>query len=152
VRLLALAIAFALPKNGALVPWRSLGGVSLGMTQAQVQRVWGPTFGRCKRCAQTTWYFTYEPFRPEGAAVRFRRGRVDAVWTLWKPPGWHLGALVLDTPASALTGRWTALVTIDCGSYEARVLSKRGVTTVLYVYVDKLYGFGLNRHDASPCH
>jgi hypothetical protein len=152
VRLLAVAVALALPKSGALVPWRSLGGVGLGMTSAQVQRRWGLSHGRCRDCKQTTWYFNYAPFSPEGAAVRFRNGKVDAVWTLWKPEGWHLGPIVLDAPASSLTGQWTALVTIDCGSYEARILSKRGVTTVIYVYTDKVWGFGLNRQGGSPCH
>jgi hypothetical protein len=152
VAVLAAALTLLLPQAGALVPWRSLGGVRLGMTPTQVERLWGTRFGRCRGCSQTTWYFNYEPYHPEGAAVRFRNGRVDAVWTLSKPNGWHVGPLTLGSPASALTGRWGALVTVDCGSYEARIATKRNVTTVLYVYEDQLWAFGLGRPSASPCH
>jgi hypothetical protein len=152
VSLLAVALAFALPQHGVLVPGRSLGGIELGMTQSQVERAWGTSYGRCRNCARTTWYFNYDKFHAEGAAVRFRKARVDAVWTLWKPDGWRAGNLALGAPAPAITGAWGALVTIPCGSYEARVLTRRSVTTVFYVYGGKLWGFGLNRSDGSPCH
>ena len=152
MRLLALALAAALPQSGTVVPWHSLGGVELGMKPAQVERVWGTHHGLCRGCAQQTWYFNYEPYHPEGAAVRFRNGRVDAVWTLWKPPGWHLGTIQVGAPAESLTGRWGALVTVPCGSYEARILTKGGVTTVIYVYADQVWAFGLSRPTASPCH
>jgi hypothetical protein len=152
VPLLALALSLLLPHHGALVPSQSLGGVRLGMTHTQVQRVWGRTYGRCKDCPKETWYFNYEKFHAEGAAVQFRRGRVDAAWTLWKPQGWHVGNLQLGAPTALLTDRWGALVTIPCGSYEARILTKAAVTTVFYVYADQLWGFGLSRPGASPCH
>jgi hypothetical protein len=122
------------------------------MTQAQVEHEWGTRFGRCRTCRQQTWYFNYAPFQPEGAAVRFANGRVDAVWTLWKPDGWRLGTLELGAPAAALTGRWSALETVPCDNYEARIARKRGVLTVLYVYGAQLWGFGLTRAGASPCH
>ena len=152
VPLLTLALSLLLPQHGVLVPSRSLGGVRLGMTHSQVQRVWGPIHGRCRACVRETWYFNYEKFHAEGAAVRFRKGRVDAAWTLWKPPGWHVGRLELGAPSAAIAARWGALVTIPCGSYTARILTKGRVTTVLYVYADQLWGFGLSRPDASPCH
>jgi len=122
------------------------------MTPPQVQRAWGTSYGRCRKCSATTWYFNYEKFHAEGAAVRFRNGRVDAVWTLWKPLGWHAGALTLGAPAPAITTQYGALVTIPCGSYDARVLTHGGVTSTFYVYGGKLWGFGLNRSSASPCH
>ena len=150
--LLAVALALALPQHGALVPGRSLGGVQLGMTAGEVRRAWGTTYGRCRGCKRTTWYFNYEKFHAEGAAVRFRKGRVDAVWTLWNPPGWHAGSLTLGAPAPEITTSFGALVTVPCGSYDARVLTRRGVTTVFYVYGGKLWGFGLNPSRASPCH
>ena len=149
---LALTLALLLPRQGVLVPWQSLGGVSLGMTRARVEQRWGTHFGLCRDCSQQTWYFNYEPFQPEGAAVRFAKGRVDAVWTLWKPAGWRLGPFELGAPSSALTGRWAALETVPCNNYEARVATRRGVTTVLYVYAEQLWGFGLSRPGASPCH
>ena len=101
--LLAVALAIALPQHGVLVPGRSLGGVQLGMTQPQVERAWGTNYGRCRNCVRKTWYFNYEKYHAEGAAVRFRNGRVDAVWTLWKPDGWRAGKLALGAPAPAVT-------------------------------------------------
>jgi hypothetical protein len=152
VPLLALALTLLLPQRGVLVPSRSLGGLRLGMTQPQVQRLWGTSFGRCRGCKQETWYFNYEKFHPKGAAVRFRKGRVDSVWTLWKPPGWRVGKLELGAASAALTDRLGALVTVPCGSYEARVATNNDVTSVFYVYADQLWGFGLSRPGDSPCH
>ena len=84
--------------------------------------------------------------------MRFRKGRVDAVWTLSKPSGWRVGKLELGAAAGALTARWGALVTIPCGSYEARIMTKNNVTSVFYVYANELWGFGLSRPGGSPCH
>jgi hypothetical protein len=151
--LLAAPAAFAAPpRAGVLVPGGSLGGVRLGMMRAEVRRLWGATFGRCRGCMRETWYFNYEKFHPEGAAVRFRKGRVDAVWTLWKPRGWRAGRLQLGVSTGALADRWGALVTVPCGSYEARILTRGSVMTVFYVYAGQLWGFGLSRPGGSPCH
>src|SRR5438094_432904 len=60
-----------------------------GATPAQVRTAWGPRFGRCRRCAQETWYYNYTDFRPQGVGLSLRRGRVDALFTIWTPPGWH---------------------------------------------------------------
>jgi hypothetical protein len=152
VPLLALVVAIAFPQHGVLVPGRSLGGIKLGMSRAQVQQAWGTNHGRCRSCRRETWYFNYEKFHPQGAAVRFRIGRVDAVWTLWKPPGWRVGKLELGVQAATLISRWGALLTVPCGSYEARILTRGDVTTVFYVYANELWGFGLSRPGGSPCH
>jgi hypothetical protein len=153
VALFALTVALALPPTGVLVVGRSLGGVELGMTPAQVQHVWGTRYGRCRGCADETWYFTYRKFRPEGAAVRFRSGRVSAVWTLWSPLGWRTrdAKLAIGMNALAVNGRYGALVSIPCGTYQALILTRGSVTTSFYVYGQKLWGFGLARPGTSPC-
>jgi hypothetical protein len=152
VAALTLALTLLLPSHGVLVQGKSLGGVMLGMTPAQVQSRWGTDRSRCRGCAQATWYYNYHPFRPEGAAVRFRRGRVDSVWTLWQPPGWTTrDGLRLGSSISEVNVRYGALVTIPCGSYSALILTKGRVTTVYYVYDDKLWGFGLTRPGTTPC-
>jgi hypothetical protein len=150
---LALAAALALPTNGILVVGKSLGGIRLGMTPAQVEHVWGKRYGRCRSCRQTTWYFAYRKFRPEGAAVRFRRGRVDSVWTLWSPLGWRTrdATLAIGMNALEVNSRYGALVSIPCGTYQGLILTRGDVTTTFYVYGQKLWGFGIGRPGTSPC-
>jgi hypothetical protein len=146
-----VALSLLLPHRGAFVPWQSLGGVRLGMTPAQVEQRWGTSHGRCRACKQETWYYNYKPFHPEGAAVRFTRGTVDAVWTLWSPPGWHVGDLVVGAAEQEVTKRYPATLTVHCGSYAALVLTRRRVTTAFYVYNGSLWGFGLNRSTETAC-
>ena len=70
---LAGTAAAAPPKAGVLVPGRSLGGVSPGMTEAQVRDAWGSRFGICRDCrGRMTWYFNRERFHPQGAGVELR--------------------------------------------------------------------------------
>jgi hypothetical protein len=143
----------ALPKQGELVVGRTLGGVRLGMTPAQVRSVWGNRFGICRNCSDRTWYFTYRPFQPQGAAVSFRNGRVNAIWTLWSPEGWRTrnGALRLGTGESRVTAVLGSLFTTPCGSYSALIRTRGDVSTVYYVFGGKLWGFGLMRAAATPC-
>ena len=84
-----VAVALGLPAKGVVVPGASLAGVQLGATQAQVRAAWGRRYGRCRDCAQPTWYYTYRDFQPQGAGVTFRNGRATALFTIWSPPGWH---------------------------------------------------------------
>jgi hypothetical protein len=153
VAVLALAAALALPPTGILVVGKSLGGIRLGMTPAQVEQAWGNHYGRCRSCSQATWYYAYRKFRPEGAAVRFRRGRVDAVWTLWSPLGWRTrdAKLAIGMNALEVNARYGALVTIPCGTYSGLILTRGNVTTTFYVYGQKLWGFGIARPGTSPC-
>jgi hypothetical protein len=123
------------------------------MSPAQVQHAWGTRYGRCRSCRRTTWYFNYRRFHPAGATVEFTRGRVSAVSTLWSPPGWRTrdGRLRLGATGTAVNARYGTLVSIDCGTYRALILTRGNVTTSFYLYNDKLWGFGLQRPGASPC-
>ncbi len=122
--------AAALPRAGALVPGRSLGGVRLGEPAAQVRTGLGGFYGVCRGCARPTWYFTYRPFDEHGLGVELTGGRVSAVYTLWQPPGWHgprglrLGAV--EAQVTALAG---TLLPVSCGSYEALVRDDRSART-----------------------
>ena len=148
---LALALALLLPRQGALVPFHSLGGVRLGMTPAQVRAAWGDRHGTCRDCAETTWYFTYKPFEPKGAAVSFRAGAVDAVWTLWSPPGWHVGTLTLGAAQEELTRRYAGAMRVPCIGYSAFILTRARTTTAFYVHDGRLWGFGISSAGSPAC-
>ena len=141
------------PETGVLVPGRSLGGVSLGMTQAQIRATWGSRYGVCRDCgARKTWYFNRRRFRPQGAGVELRGGRVVAVFTLWKPSGWRTSdGLTLGEPEARITETYDALTRTECGGYSALTLRTVRTVTAFYVYEGRLWGFGLMRPDALVC-
>jgi hypothetical protein len=150
--LAAAPAALALPRAGVLVPGRSLAGVRLGETAAQVRTSLGPRYGVCRGCGAATWYFTYRPFSRAGLAVELAHGRVTAVYTLWKPAGWRgprglrLGAV--EAQVTTLDG---PLIPIVCTSYDALTRDSASARTVYYVVDGKLWGFGLLRPHANPC-
>jgi hypothetical protein len=150
---LAGTAAAAPPNEGVLVPGRSLGGVSLGMTSAQVRDEWGSRYGVCRDCgARTTWYFNRIRFRPEGAGVELRNGRVVAAFTLWKPAGWRTpDGLQLGDPEARITEVYGALTRVECGGYSALTMPRKQAVTVFYVFDRSLWGFGLTRPDALVC-
>jgi hypothetical protein len=155
---IALALALAGPAAGAppdagvLVPGRSLGGMELGQTKAQVERRWGRAYGVCRNCDVETWYFNYFAFQPRGAGVELRNGRVAAVFTLYQPVGWRTTrGLVLGDSVARVTAVYGALVRRECGGYAVLVLPGRGATTAFYVLEDKLWAFGLSAPGVELC-
>jgi hypothetical protein len=149
--LAASAIA-APPSPGNFAPDTHLGGVEIGMTKAQVERLWGKRHGVCRDCSTTTWYFNYRPFEPQGVAVVFERGRVSHAFTVWRPNGWRTArGLTLGAPASEISKTYGPLDRRECTLYYALVKPGLGAQTVFYVFRDRLWGFGLTVPEASPC-
>jgi len=135
-----------------LVAGKSLGGVSVGMSKSQVEARWGSKHGRCRNCFRETWYFTYRPFQPQGAAVEFERGRVYRLYTLWQPAGWRTGSgLELGAWDFEVTNHYGHLVRQSCGRYTVQLLKGPRVWTVFSMYSGKVWGFGLTRAGTSPC-
>ena len=149
---LAAPAAAGLPRAGTLVPGRSLGGVRIGESQGAVLAALGGFYGVCRGCARPTWYFTYRRFGKQGLAVEFERGRVYAVYTLWRPAGWHAPAKLEfgATPLAVhlLAGAGRAVV---CDGYEALVRDYAHARTAYYLFTGRLWGFGLFRRGAGPC-
>jgi hypothetical protein len=149
---LAAPAAAGLPKAGALVPGRSLGGIRLSESPRAVRAALGTFYGTCRECPRRTWYFTYLPFEKQGLAVEFTGGQVSGLYTLWRPKGWHaphklgFGSSVLAV--HKLTG---ASRTVTCGGYEALVRDSVQARTAYYLLDGRLWGFGLFRRGASPC-
>jgi hypothetical protein len=153
VRLLAaIALSLALPQHGTFVPGRSLGGVRLGMSGAQVAQAWGRRHGVCRGCPRT-WYFTYKRFDPRGAGVELERGRVVAVFTLWSPAGWQTAdrRLAIGDDTGHITLVEGPLRSIACRDYAALVLPARGAVSAFYVVDGRLWGFGLTKRGVPVC-
>jgi hypothetical protein len=152
VLVLAAPAAAGLPRAGALVPGRSLGGVRLGESPQAVRAALGRFYGACRACPSPTWYFTYRPFAKQGLAVELEHGRVSAIYTLWRPAGWHAthGLRFGATPL-AVHERVGTLRTITCHGYDALVRDSARARTAYFLFDGRLWGFGLFRRGAAPC-
>jgi len=149
---LSASAAAGLPKAGVLVPGQSLGGVRLGESPRAVRAALGTFYGTCRGCSRRTWYFTYSPFDKQGLAVEFTNGRVSGLYTLWRPAGWHAAhKLGFGSSALAVHRLTRASRTVVCRGYEALVRNSARASTAYYLLNGRLWGFGLFRHDASPC-
>jgi hypothetical protein len=157
--LVALIVAFAgsaaasaaLPRQGVLVPGRSLGGVRLGESGPGVGAALG-SHSMCSGCRRPTWYFTYKLYDAHGLAVELTKNRVSGVYTLWQPQGWRgPGGLALGAAEGQVISAAGPLVTVKCPSYDVLVRDSSRARTAYYIADDKLYAFGLFRRGASPC-
>ena len=138
------AAGAAPPDAGLFVPGRSLGGISLGASRAEVVAAWGRAFGRCRGCSTETLYFNRYAFRPDGAGVALRAGKVVAVFTLWAPAGWRTAqGLHVDEPLLRLEATYRPLRRVGCAGYEAFLLPGSGARSVVYVLDERVWGFAL---------
>ena len=148
----ATGVATAPPRPGVFDPGRSLGGLRLGMTPAQVRAAWGTAYGRCRNCRTPTWYFNYTRFSPQGAGVEFRRGRVDAIFTLWSPTGWRTTRnLRIGDDEASVTATYGALTRAECGSYRVLLLPRGRVVSAFAIVSGRVWGFALLRAPSRPC-
>lgn len=153
--LLALAVTPAAaepPSGGLFTPGRSLAGARLGMSQKQVEDVWGDRHGVCRGCREPTWYFNERPFQPEGTGAVFERGRLVHAFTVWQPDGWTTPqGLALGDQGGKIGETYGLAAERACAGYTALVLEEGAAWSVFYVYGDELWGFGLMKAGRSPC-
>lgn len=148
-----VAVALGLPQHGLVVPGHSFAGLKPGASRAQVLTAWGPRYGRCRNCRQTTWYFTYKDFQPQGAGVAFQADGAASYFTIWSPPGWHTNrGLKIGDPEIEIASIYGVLPRVECGTYTAFVLRRGGIDTQFYTYKKEVWGFGISRAGAQPCH
>jgi len=57
----------------------------------------------------------------------------------------------MGDPASRIASVYGPLTRLDCGTYTAYQLPRSRTLTVLYVYCEKVWGFGLTRRSLSVC-
>jgi hypothetical protein len=148
---LARPAAAGLPDHGVLVPFRSLAGVRLGDTPAQVEGRLGTRYQPCARCARATWYYTRTGTSP-GLAVAFRQGRVSAVSTLGAPIGWRTSdGLRVGEGLDRLQTLYAKFTWRTCVGYGALSLRRASAVTAIYTTADVVYGFGLLRPVEPIC-
>lgn len=134
------------------MPGKSLGGLRLRSTPAQVTAAWGSRHGACRDCGVRTWYFNLRRFEPQGAGVSFRRGRVVALFTVWSPQGWHTDrGLRIGDPAARIAGLYGPLLRTNCGTYAVMTLRHARSATSFYVVDEQVWGFGLSRLAEPAC-
>jgi hypothetical protein len=148
---IAAAVALAAPQHGVLVPGRTLGGVPLGATPAQVTRTWGARHGVCRSCPVKTWYFTFAPFTEQGVAVAFRGNKAVAIYTLSSPEWKTSRGLALGDPEADVFPLYRPLDHLLCTGYDAWTLTTKEAVTAFYVYGGAIWGFGLLRPRESVC-
>jgi hypothetical protein len=105
--------ATTFPATGIVVPGQSIGGISLGMTQAEVAQRWGVTYTICGSCGPLlTWIYEYPGGNAAlGAAVKFSTAStpVSAGGTSLATKAATTAATSKRLAAKALTAKGVAL-------------------------------------------
>jgi hypothetical protein len=155
----------AIPKRGLFVVGKSLAGVALGHTPAQVRRVWGGDFTLCPKdyCKDDQTWFYYlraDPSRlvldpvasPVGAAVRFKNGRAYAIFTLGATLGWKSSeGIAIADPGSKVYEFYGNTSSKNCIGYQAQSIRTGSVVSSFYITTGVVYGFALTAPGVPVC-
>ena len=143
-----------LPTHGILIAGRSLAGVHLGDTPADIRATWGTSYRACDGCTLTTWIYTYET-KPVGAAVVFdERKHVIAVFTLGSPFGWRTQkGLAVGADIHTLVAMYNApsMGYKGCIGFSALSTRQGDTVTSIYTQAESVYGFALTLPGAPVC-
>jgi len=145
--------ASGFPTRGALVPGKSIAGVSLGTPQARVKQLWGSRYELCSYCKVTTWFYEYPTGEPLGAAVKFdKAGKVVSVFTLGSPIGWGMrGAMTFD-PITNIYNVYPNPTQTSCIGYVALWWRVNATTTMsFYTASGVIYGFAITAPSEKVC-
>ena len=141
-----------LPSRGVLHPGLSLAGVHIGDTVATVKRTWGSNYKLCPDCKTPTWYFFYPTGEPLGAAVKFKAGRVVAVFTLGAPNGWHTAeGLLMGEQIGKASELYGSLGWKGCIGYGAMSMRHGNIVTSIYTTGEAVYGFAITALAEPVC-
>ena len=160
--------AGTIPQRGVFVVGKTLAGVGLGYTQAQVKAHWGNGYTVCSArplctAAQPVWLFEYRIGEPLGVAVRFRNGRTVSVFTLGAVGvnplsaggggGWKTAeGLHITDPVSNLYNFYAAAtIQTQCLSYGAFSMRRGDVISSFYTSSGTVYGFALTATGEPIC-
>ena len=146
--------AAGFPVNGKVIPGQTIGGVSLGLTEAGVRARWGRNYMVCVKCgsgSDTTWLYEYRGGDPIGAAVKFANNKVVAVFTLGSPAGWGMKGVMMGDPVSNIYNIFGNPGTANCIGYDALTVRVGDSTTSFYSAAGVIYGFALTAPSQLPC-
>ena len=141
------------PTRGKVVPGKNIGGISLGMTEAQVKAHWGGNYviGPKVGTGYTTWLYEYRGAEPLGAAVKFQNNRVVAVFTLGSPAGWGLQGAMMGDPISNVYNLYGSTGQANCIGYSALTVRIGTATTSFYSASGVIYGYALTSASQPAC-
>jgi hypothetical protein len=141
------------PARGKVVPGKNIGGVALGMTEAQVRAHWGRNYvlGPSTGPGLTTWLYEYKGAEPLGAAVKFQNNKVVAVFTLGSPAGWGLTGAMMGDPVSNIYNLFGSTGQANCIGYDALTVRIGSATTSFYSAAGVIYGYALTAASQSAC-
>ena len=141
-----------LPMRGVIIPGVSLAGVKIGDTEQRVRRLWGGNFVTCKYCSDATWLYEYQNGEPLGAAARFQKGKVVAVFSLGSPSGWRTNkGLYIGDPISNVYQYFPRTGTTRCIGFDAITIRTGKVVTAVYSSAGVVYGFALVTPSMTVC-
>lgn len=143
--------AAGFPIRGVVVPGKSIGTISVGLTETQVRAHWGRNYAVCTSCPLTTWLYTYRGGEPLGAAVKFANDRVVAVFTLGSPAGWGLKGLMMGDPLSNVYNLFGSTGDAQCIGYDALTVRIGQNTMSFYDAAGVIYGYALTGPSQPVC-
>lgn len=143
--------AASFPVRGVVVPGKSIAGIQLGMTTAGVQSHWGAHYVKCTYCKDQTWFYEYAHGEPLGAAVRFEKGKVVAVFTLGSPAGWGVKGAMMGDPISNVYSLFGNTADQQCIGYTALVIREGTSTMAFYSASGVVYGYALSVPSLPIC-
>jgi hypothetical protein len=140
------------PTAGVVVPGVSFAGIKIGDTEQHVRAVWGSNFRTCDYCKDTTWLYVYRGAEPLGAAARFHKNKVVAIFSLGSPAGWKTDkGLLMGDPISNVYNFYGQTGTTRCIGFDALTVRIGASTTAFYSAAGVVYGFALIGLGQSVC-
>lgn len=160
--------AGVIPQHGVFVVGKTIAGVGLGFTEAQVKAHWGSGYSVCTAkplcsAAQPVWLYEYQLGEPLGVAVRFRDGKSASVFTLGAVGvqplsaggggGWKTaeGLHITDPISDIYSFYAAATIQTNCLFYGAISMRQHGVTSSFYTASGTVYGFALTAPGEPIC-
>jgi hypothetical protein len=168
------------PVKGIVVPGQSIGGITLGMSEQQVEQHWGHNFFVCTKCGKNlVWLFEYPGSEPLGAAIKFGvpassgatsasstksgsktstapvkldpTAKVVAVFTLGSPTGWGTKGAMMYDPVSNVYNLFGNTGDAQCIGYDALTVRIGGSTMSFYTASGVIYGYALTAPSQPAC-